>query len=130
MKYAISTDGDHVSAHFGRCPEFVLVETEDGNLNSEERVVNPGHSPGFLPGFLAERGVGCIIAGGIGPRAQSLFAGKGIDIIIGVQGLVTDIIRQLREGTLKAGPSLCAPGSGRGYGVEKSECTHGEDHVD
>ena len=27
MKVAISTDNGYVSAHFGRCPEFTILET-------------------------------------------------------------------------------------------------------
>ena len=128
MKYAISTDGDNVSAHFGRCPEFTIVEIEDGEVKSSERIANPGHHPGFLPQFLGKSGVGCIVAGGMGPRAQGLFSESGIEMIVGVQGVVNEVIDQLKEGKLTSGQSLCQPGSGRGYGIEKTECTHDEDH--
>jgi hypothetical protein len=57
MKVAISTDGDYVSAHFGRCPAFTLVDIDGNMVLGRERVENPGHEPAFLPGFLAEKGV-------------------------------------------------------------------------
>lgn len=127
MKYAISTDGEQVSAHFGRCPEFTILEIEKGEVTKKERVANPGHHPGFLPEFLGERGVGCIVAGGMGPRAQALFSDRKIRAILGVEGAVADVIEKLAAGTLNGGESLCSPGEGRGYGVEKTECDHDGD---
>ena len=82
MKVAISTDQGYVSAHFGRCPSYTLVEIKEGQILNKEEVPNPGHQPGFLPQYLSEKGVNCIIAGGMGPRAQGLFAQKNIETII------------------------------------------------
>jgi predicted Fe-Mo cluster-binding NifX family protein len=124
MRIAISTDGEYVSPHFGRCPDFTIVETEEGKVLSRETVKNPGHAPAFLPQFLSERGIGCIIAGGMGRRAEGLFSEQGIEIIVGVEGRIDEVIDKLAKGILKSGESLCKPGSGRGYGVEKNECDH------
>ena len=128
VKAAISTDGKYVSAHFGRCPSFTLVETDGGRLVARDEIDNPGHHPGFLPGFLRERGVECIVAGGMGARAQELFAERGVRTVMGVAGTVDDAIAGLCAGTLAAGESLCRPGAGKGYGVEKSDCDHDGDH--
>jgi len=38
LKVAISTDGDFVSAHFGRCPEFTIVDIKDGKVKKKETV--------------------------------------------------------------------------------------------
>jgi predicted Fe-Mo cluster-binding NifX family protein len=124
MKVAISTDGDYVSAHFGRCPTFTLVDIDGSIVSGRERVDNPGHQPAFLPGFLAQRGVTCIVAGGMGRRAEALFAENGIQTLVGVSGRVDEVVQRLISGTLEGGESLCRPGSGRGYGVEKNECDH------
>ena len=111
MKIAISTDNGSVSAHFGRCPSYTLVEAEAGKIVSQEEIPNPGHSPGFLPGYLAERGVTTIIAGGMGPRAQGLFADNKIETIIGVEGRIPDVIDRFLKGTLEGGRDLCDHGS-------------------
>lgn len=124
MKIAISTDGDLVSAHFGRCPSFTIVELEDGTVISKHVIDNPGHHPGFLPQFLHERGVNAIIAGGMGQRAEMLFEENGIKTIMGVSGKVDEVIKQAVQGKLKGGESLCRPGAGKGYGVEKTACDH------
>lgn len=124
MKIAISTEGDSVSMHFGRCPTFTIVDIEDGRITRKETLDNPGHSPGFIPRFLQEHGVECIIAGGMGMRAQAFFDELKIKTVMGVSGKIEDVIEQLLSGTLEGGESLCRPGSGRGYGVEKEECEH------
>jgi predicted Fe-Mo cluster-binding NifX family protein len=121
MKAAISTDGEYVSAHFGRCPSFTIVEIENGKVISAEEIPNPGHSTGFLPQFLHENGVECIIAGGMGRRAIDLFEQYRIRPILGLSGKVEDVIGQFLSGTLKSGESLCQPGAGKGYGVEKTD---------
>ena len=124
MKIAISTDGTMVSAHFGRCPAFTILEIEEGKVISRNEISNPGHAPGFIPRFLHEQGVRCIIAGGMGQRAVDLFNQTDIDTIMGVTGRVDDIVDKILDGTLRGGESLCSPGAGKGYGVEKEECDH------
>lgn len=126
MRIAISTDEDFVSAHFGRCPHFTIVDIENSSVVNKEIVANPGHSPGFIPQFLHQKGVEVIIAGGMGMRATGFFDQFGIKTIVGVSGKIDEIIEQLLKGALKGGESLCKPGSGKGYGVEKTECDHPE----
>jgi predicted Fe-Mo cluster-binding NifX family protein len=130
MKIAISTDADFVSAHFGRCPSFTIAVIEEGKVLKVEEINNPGHQPAFLPNFLAERGVKYIICGGMGNRAQMLFAEKNITPIIGVTGKIEEVMEKFAQGKLEAGESLCKPGAGKGYGLEKEECDHpNEKHI-
>ncbi|MFH2068334.1 MAG: NifB/NifX family molybdenum-iron cluster-binding protein [Candidatus Omnitrophota bacterium] len=126
MRIAISTDGDFVSGHFGRCPTFTIVDIEKGKVTKKESVGNPGHEPGFIPQFLHQRGVGCIVAGGMGARAQGLFEEFGIKTIVGVSGTLTEVIEKLVKGTLGGGESFCKPGSGKGYGLDKTVCDHSD----
>jgi len=107
MKVAISTDQGYVSAHFGRCSTYTVIEVREGQMLSREEMPNPGHQPGFLPQYLSEKGVNCIIAGGMGPRAQALFAQKNIETIIGVQGTVDEVIEKFISQELEAGDDLC-----------------------
>ena len=124
MKIAISTDGEFVSAHFGRCPNFTILDIENEKVIKKEVVPNPGHSPGAIPQFLHEQGVKAIIAGGMGMRASEFFSELGIEAIVGISGKIDAVVEKLLKGTLKGGESLCKPGSGRGYGVERTECDH------
>jgi predicted Fe-Mo cluster-binding NifX family protein len=124
MKIAISTDGNSVSAHFGRCPQFTILEIDGDKLTGREVIENPGHHPGYLPQFLKARGVSYIVAGGMGMRARELFREASINAVLGVEGEIEDVIKKILEGSLKGGENICHPGAGRGYGVEKIECDH------
>jgi predicted Fe-Mo cluster-binding NifX family protein len=124
MKIAISTDGDFVSSHFGRCPTYTIIDIENNEVVKRETVDNPGHHPGSIPQFLHQRGVEYIVAGGMGARATELFNEKEIKTIVGITGTINDVIEELRKETLESQESLCNPGAGRGYGVEKSVCDH------
>jgi predicted Fe-Mo cluster-binding NifX family protein len=121
MKIAISTDGENVSGHFGRCPSFTIVEIEQNEIKSKQITDNPGHRPGFIPEFLHKKGVDCIVAGGMGRKAEGFFKDYGIEIVVGITGTIEETLEKLKSGALKGGESLCKPGLGKGYGIEKIE---------
>ena len=56
MRVAIATEGDFISAHFGRCPVFTIVDFENGKVVKKVELSNPGHQPGLIPQFLGARG--------------------------------------------------------------------------
>jgi len=124
MRIAISTDGDYVSAHFGRCPSFTIVNIENNQVVKKETIENPGHQPGFIPQFLHEKGVKCIICGGMGARAIGFFEELDIQSIVGISGKIDEVVEKLLKGTLEGGESLCKPGAGKGYGLDKTVCDH------
>ena len=106
-RIAISTDGNQVSPHFGRCSSYTIFDLEDGKIIAKETIENPGHEPGFLPQFLNEKGVNAIVAGGMGPRAQGLFQQVGIETILGVEGTIDEVIEKIKEESLVGGESTC-----------------------
>jgi len=107
MRVAIATDGNMVAPHFGRCQAYTIVDIVNGEVVGRTLVENPGHQPGFLPAFLAERGVNCIIAGGMGPRAQGLFAQYNILTITGVTGPIEQVLEDFINDDLQTGPNIC-----------------------
>jgi len=119
MKIAISTDGDEVCAHFGRAPQFSIITIEGNKVLEKEVLENPGHTVGSIPQFLNQNGAKIIITGGMGQRAIQFFAQYGIEVIMGVSGKINDVIEKILDGTLEGGESLCSPGAGKGFGVEK-----------
>jgi predicted Fe-Mo cluster-binding NifX family protein len=65
----------------------------------------------------------------MGQRAQILFNENNIKTVMGISGKIDDVLNQICNGTLKGGESLCKPGDGKGYGLDKTECDHDEhDH--
>jgi predicted Fe-Mo cluster-binding NifX family protein len=121
MKIAISTDGEHVSGHFGRCPSFTIVEIEDNKIKRKEVINNPGHHPGSIPEFLHEKGIDCIVSGGMGRKAEELFRQYNIEIVVGITGAIDETLEKIINGSLESEKSLCRPGLGKGYGIEKTE---------
>ncbi len=124
MKVAISTDTGNVSAHFGRCPEFTILEINDGKITNRETIPNPGHHPGFLPGYFEGMGINAVIAGGGGTRAQMLFAEKNIQFVLGVSGKIDEVTDKLCKGELEGGESLCTHGEGHDHN-ENHQCDRG-----
>ena len=108
MKFAIPLAEGKLTAHFGHCQEFALVEVEDNQIKNKETLVPPPHEPGVLPQWLSEQNTHLIIAGGMGARAQSLFSEKGITVITGVN---TDkpgnLIMAFLNNSLLAGDNIC-----------------------
>ncbi len=124
MRAAISTDGSMVSAHFGRCPVFTIVDIENGEIKEQSQISNPGHAPGAIPQFLQSKGVEVIVCGGMGHKAMSMFSSFDVKTVLGVEGTVEEAIRMLKDGRLEGGESLCSPGAGKGYGLDKNACDH------
>jgi len=110
MKIAVATDGNMVSEHFGHSPTYTIVNVENGKITSKEIIPNPGHQPGFLPSYLGNLGVNCVIVGGIGARAVELFGRNGIEVIMGAVGPVDTVIENYINGTLQSTESICSHG--------------------
>lgn len=110
MKFAIPLAEGKLAIHFGHCASFALIDVDSTtkNLLKRDDVEAPPHQPGLLPPWLAERGVNCIIAGGMGQRAQQLFTEHGIEVTVGAsvetpEKLVADYL----AGTLQVGGNAC-----------------------
>ena len=70
-------------------------------------IVTP-HEPGLLPRWLAEKGVTQIIAGGMGARAQQLFAERGIQVVTGAPADDPEtLVKAFLSGTLVTGENAC-----------------------
>lgn len=107
MRIAVASENGQVAQHFGKCSEYVLFDIQGGKIERKSELANPGHEPGVLPGFLASHGVNCIIAGGMGPRAIGLFRQNHIEVVIGADGDVNEVMVKYLDGTLDLGDSAC-----------------------
>ena len=110
MKIAIPVQAGRVSMHFGHCEEFALykVDENDKTILGKTTHQPPAHEPGVLPRWLHELGANVVITGGMGQRAQQLFAQNGITVVVGAPA---DPPEQLSSaylsGTLQAGENIC-----------------------
>lgn len=110
MKIAIPLDKGRLAAHFGHCEQFALVDVDEAARTHDGTTVlkAPPHEPGLLPRWLHEQGADVILAGGMGARAQQLFAEKGIRVVCGLPADTPEtVVKTFLDGKLAAGQNPC-----------------------
>lgn len=107
MKIAVAAMGTSVAGHFGHCENFILFDTAEGKIISEQSIPNPGHRPGFLPNFLADNGAEVIISGGMGGGAVDIFNQRGVEVVVGVEGEARTAVEAYLAGELHSTSSIC-----------------------
>jgi predicted Fe-Mo cluster-binding NifX family protein len=108
MRIAISAENQNgldsiVSQHFGRCPNYILVDMEGEQIKSIQGVDNPyfeNHTPGMVPGFINSQGANVMISGGMGWRAIDFFQQYGIQVATGASGTVGETLQRYLRGEL------------------------------
>lgn len=105
---AVPLENGQLCSHFGHCTQFALIDVENGVIVGERLIAPPPHEPGLLPGWLAERGVTEVIAGGMGQRALDLFAAQNIKVNIGASPKSPgELVSDLLKNTLITGTNVC-----------------------
>lgn len=110
MKIAIPVANGKLNLHFGHCAAFDVFDiANDGKTVAGKSSIDaPPHEPGLLPRFLGEKGVTHIIAGGMGSRAQDLFAERGITVCVGAECDTSDVVvARYLDGSLVTGTNAC-----------------------
>ena len=110
MKIALPIASGQLCMHFGHCEQFMLVDVDPQarTILSQSMLQPPPHEPGVLPRWLHEQGADVIIAGGMGQRAQELFAQNGIRVIVGAQADAPDtLVNAFLHNQLESGENLC-----------------------
>ena len=107
-KFAVPTVDKILTPHFGHCDQFAIIDTENDGIISVDFVSPPVHQPGVYPRFLADQGVDVIISGGMGHKAQDLFAQNNIEVCMGViDGSPRSLVEQYLNRQLQTGQNLC-----------------------
>lgn len=110
MKIAIPLAAGKLSLHFGHCEEFAIVEVNDqtNEIVNTKHLQPPAHAPGVLPAWLHEQGANVIIAGGMGQRAQQLFAQNDIKVVVGASAQTAEELTQAYlADSLQTGSNIC-----------------------
>jgi len=110
MKIAVPLAAGCLASHFGHCEEFAILEVDEQSkqiLNTSAHKP-PAHEPGALPRWLHEQGANVIIAGGMGQRAQQLFAQNEIAVVVGAPSETPEqLASAYLNGTLRTGDNIC-----------------------
>ncbi|HVO12889.1 MAG TPA: NifB/NifX family molybdenum-iron cluster-binding protein [Vicinamibacteria bacterium] len=110
MRIAIPVAGGVLCPHFGHCEHFAVVDVDPQarTVSSTRSLVPPPHEPGVLPRWLKEQGADVIIAGGMGMRAQNLFAENGVRVVTGAAAEAPEkLVAAFLAGSLATGPNAC-----------------------
>jgi ATP-binding protein involved in chromosome partitioning len=85
MKIAIPLANGVLSAHFGHCEKYAVIEVDDNakTIIKSDEYPAPPHNPGVIPEWLGRLGCHMVIAGGMGHKAIDLFRQKGITVVLG-----------------------------------------------
>ena len=110
MRIAIPLAQGKLSLHFGHCEKFAVIDTDDNStkIANREDITPPPHEPGVLPKWLGGMGVNVIIAGGMGQRAQQLFAQNKIEVVVGAPAEEPEnLVLAYLSKTLQTGKNVC-----------------------
>lgn len=107
-RIAIPLENGILCSHFGHCQQFAIIDAENKSISKETLITPPPHEPGLLPGWLAEKGVTDVIAGGMGQRAINLFNEQKINVFVGAQiKSPGELASDLLNNSLVAGANYC-----------------------
>lgn len=110
MRIAIPLTDGKLSSHFGHCQQFTIIDVDDQTkqITTQEMLNPPAHEPGVLPRWLGGMNVQVIIAGGMGQRAQQLFAQNQIQVLCGApQAEPEELVHLYLNKTLELGQNIC-----------------------
>jgi predicted Fe-Mo cluster-binding NifX family protein len=110
MRIAIPLAEGKLAMHFGHCGQFALLDVDPVTFKilEKELVAAPPHEPGLLPRWLKEKGAEMVIAGGMGQRAQTLFAEQGLKVVVGAPSETPErLVLSSLAGTLKLSENMC-----------------------
>jgi len=106
VKIAVTAKGntleDQVDPRFGRCPYFLVVDTETMDFKAIENANSAlGGGAGIQSGqLMAEHDVEFVLTGNCGPNAFQTLEAAGIQVIVGVSGTSRRAVEQFRSGAL------------------------------
>jgi predicted Fe-Mo cluster-binding NifX family protein len=91
-----------VSAHFGHCEVYTLVELDGKKVMKSSTIENPEEHDCMVPvEVLLKKGVKTVLIGGIGRNPLLGMQNAGIAVYIGATGKVKDAVSDFQEGHLR-----------------------------
>jgi len=86
----------------------VDIDEQTKEISNIAKLQPPAHQPGVLPRWLSEQQADVIIAGGMGQRAQQLFAQNDIKVVIGASGQSPEeLATAYLNDSLETGDNIC-----------------------
>lgn len=120
MKIAVSATNESLDAQidprFGRCPYFVIVESETMKFEAVPNLSQNAPSGAGIQAAqtIASKGVKVVLTGNVGPNAFQALSSVGINVVTGVFGTVKEAVEKFKSGQLHG---TTAPSTQMGFGM-------------
>ena len=108
MKIAISSTGPTLDsvmdARFGRAAKFLIIDlsTDDVVAMDNDQNIEAAQGAGIQAARLIEEAdAEVLITGHCGPKAFQTLKAAGIRVIVGVEGVVKDVVERFKAGQLE-----------------------------
>lgn len=89
-----------VGQHFGKVPDYAILDMESGQLSYVENTSEHRGGVGMPPELLAKAGVDVLLCAGLGPKAVDMLTSLGIEVYVGAKGTVGETIAAYQAGKL------------------------------
>ena len=115
MKVAISSSGrtleSNVDSRFGRCPYFLIYDTDSGDIKAIENQSRQAMGGAGIQAaqMVSDKKVDAVVTGNIGPNAFKVLSAASINVFSGVTGTVEKAIEKIKSGQLKTTSAPDAP---------------------
>jgi predicted Fe-Mo cluster-binding NifX family protein len=122
MNICVTSEGktldSKVDPRFGRCGNFIVVDTETGVFEAVENSNAEFQGGAGIQSaqLVAAKGVKAVLTGNVGPNAFRTLSAAGIEIYTGVTGTVKDAVEAYKSGKFKA---TSDPSVGSKFGIGK-----------
>lgn len=107
-RIAIPTVDGKLCSHFGHCESFYFADIKNNQIVGEIMITPPDHEPGLYPKWVKAQGASLVIGGGMGNKAQQLFAANKVEYIVGAPTIAPrEVIEHYLKGELKTSGNQC-----------------------
>lgn len=97
MKIAIPANGNKVEGHFGKCNNYAIVSISEDNkiesISDFDASDTCGCKSNIAETFV-EMGVSTMLAGNMGKGAVDSISSKGIKVVRGCKGEITNVVNE------------------------------------
>jgi len=107
MKVAIPRYEGRISPRFGFTQDILIVDLENGKIQSRESIPVERYLPGEIPDLLFQKGVRVVLTGGINLQFQDMFRERGIEVIWGLIGTPEEALEAFFMGKIESGVGRC-----------------------
>lgn len=92
-----------VDPRFGRCPYFVIVDSENMQFEAVPNVASSAVGGAGIQAAqtIAGKGVKVVITGNVGPNAFQALSAAGIKVVTSAYGTVREVVEKYRRGELE-----------------------------